>query len=283
MPNSRRYHRAHDTELRQWAEAGDLRAEFEQLHRAKIRHMVDDLASNPQTSNGPPSYVVPLNQNLGLHFQKGGTLVGLSLIINERTPKQAILDHWDEIGAWQERLRKWQGPWSSEERYITNIASWHGVWRSERTTAHPSYATLAQWQNSEIAVYLAEFVACLQLGYHPDPPPTLDCLLDQPSWSVPSDHWAAALFEAIRIMEAWGMSREAVRDYCRRAVATLTDAWTEVSQQGGPYLFDEWWEKLLDHVQTQDRQDSPIRRDQPIDRDRTIDKLKQWRRQRPLQ
>jgi hypothetical protein len=76
MPKPRHYHRAHDTELRQWAEAGDLRAEFEQLHRAKIRHMVDDLASNPQTSNGPLRYS-PMSRPLAGQLKVGAVAMAL--------------------------------------------------------------------------------------------------------------------------------------------------------------------------------------------------------------
>jgi hypothetical protein len=281
MPTPRRYHRAHDTELRQWAEAGDLRAEFEQLHRGKIRQMVDDLAANPQTSLEPPDYVVHLSKNLGLRVQKGGTLVVLSLILDERTPKQAILHHWDEINAWQERLRKWQGPWNSEERYIANVAPWHGVWRSGRTTADPSYATLAQWVNNGITTNLAIFVASLQLEPPPGHRPAFERLLDVPSWSVPSDHWASGLFEAIKEMEAWGMSSEAIRDYCLRALDALTEAWTEVRQREEAHTFDGWWKILLDHVESDPQPGNPFQPDQPIDRERIIDKLKQRRRQRP--
>jgi hypothetical protein len=282
MPKPRRYHRAHDTELRQWAEAGDLRAEFEQLHRAKIRQMVDDLAVNPQTSFGPPDYVVHLSKNLGLRVQKGGTSVMVSLLLDERTPRQAILDHWDEIAAWQDRLRKWQGPQRAETGYVAMIAPWHAVWRSG-TQADPSYATLAQWLNNGIADNLAIFVASLKLEPPPGRPPAFERLLDVPSWSVPSDHWASSLFQAIRIMEDLGVPPEAIRDYCLRALEALTEAWTEVRQHEGCHTFDGWWKKLLDHVKAKPQRDNPFQPDQPLDRDRIIDKLKQRHQQRPPQ
>jgi hypothetical protein len=280
MPESRRYHRAHDIELRQWAEAGDLQAELERVHREKIKQMVHDLTVNPQTSFGPPDYVVPLSKNLRLRVQKGGASVVVSLLLDERTPKQDILNHWDEITAWQERLRKWQGPRNSTTGYVASIAHWHGVWGTGVNT-DPSYATLAQWLNKDIAANLAMFVKTLRSEPPPGVPPVLERLLDLPFWSVPPDHWASSLFDAIRIMDEMGMSPEAIRDYCMRAVATLTTAWTEVSQQGGAHTFDKWWEKLLDHVQAQSGLDGLIGQDYPIDRDRLLDKLKQWRKQRP--
>ena len=280
MPKSRRYHRAHDTELRQWAETGDLRAEFERLHREKIGHMVHDLTANPQISFGPPAYVVPLSEHLGLRVEKGATSVGLSLLLDEGTSKQAILDHWDEIVVWRDRLQKWHGPWSSETGHVAAVAGWHAVWRSG-AKAEPSYATLAAWLNHAIASELAMFVASLQLEPPPGASPTLERLLDQPSWCVPSDHWASSLFNAVRIMEDLGMAPAAIRDYCLRAVAALTDAWTEVRQSGGHHTFDGWWTRLLQHVQTRAQRDHPIRRDQPLDRDHIISKLRQWRQQRP--
>ena len=280
MSKPRRYHRAHDTELRQWAETGDLRAELEQLHRAKIRQMVDDLAANPQTSCGPPEYVVHLSKNLGLRVQKGGTSVVVSLLLDERTPKQAILEHWAEIAAWQERIRKWQGPHRADRGYVAMIAPWHAVWRSGKA-ADPSYATLAQWLNNEIATVLAIFVASLKLETPLGCPPVFERLLDVPSWSVPSDHWASNLFQAILIMEELGMPPEAIRAYCLPALDALITAWTEVRQREEAHTFDGWWEILLDHVKTKPQRDNPFQPDQPIDRDRIIDKLKQRRRQRP--
>jgi hypothetical protein len=217
-----------------------------------------------------------------LRFEKGSGWVVLSLLLNECTPKQAILDRWDEIDVWRERLRKWQGPWDSKTSYVANMARWHGVWQSG-TKADPSYATLARWLNNEIAVHLAMFVTSPQLDHPLEAPPAIERLLAQPSWCVPPDHWASSVFNAIRIMEDFGLSRAAIRDYCLRAVGALTEAWIEVSQQTGPHTFDGWWHNLLHHVQSQARRDHPIRGDQPLDRDRIIDKLKQWRRQRPPQ
>jgi hypothetical protein len=280
MPKSRRYHRAHDTELRQWAETGDLQAEFEQLHRAKIRQMVDDLAANPQTSFGPPDYVVPLDRSLGLRIQKGGTSVVVSLLLDERTSKQTILNHWSEIAAWQDRLRKWQGPRRAERGYVAMIAPWHAVWRAG-PKADPSHATLAEWLNNNIADDLAIFVASLKLEPPQGPSPVFERLLDVPSWSVPSDHWASNLFQAILIMEELGMPPEAIRAYCLSALDVLITAWTKVRQREEAHTFDGWWKILLDHVKTNPHRDNPFQPDQPIDRDRIIDKLKQRRKQRP--
>jgi hypothetical protein len=176
MPKPWPYHRAHDRELLRRAEIGDLQAEFEQLHREKIRQMVDDLAANPQTSFGPSDYVVPLDRSLGLRVQKGGTSVVVSLLLDERTSRQTILNHWGEIAAWQDRLRKWQGPQRGGTGYVAAIAPWHAVWQSGMK-ADPSYATLAEWLNNEIATDLAIFVATLKLEPPQGPPPVFERLL----------------------------------------------------------------------------------------------------------
>jgi len=264
MPRPRHYHKTPDFRLDEWAKDGDPRAEFERIHRTTIRRMVDDLMASPITPLGPQSYEFHLSRTLRLHFRKEGPIVVLSIPLDGATPKQSLIDHWDEMEAWRVRLEGWQGVWTQDAHLLNKMAAWnaqphkhinqesvsasrtHGS-QHVKTVNSRSYQTLARGRNAEIAGSLEDFATSLGLERLRGRTVDLDALLDLPSWRFPSQHWTSPLKYAVWMMEVMGLSREAIRESCRSALDNLTD--------GRP----------------------AFNTDEPLDRDRIINQLKRWR------
>jgi hypothetical protein len=268
MPRLRHYHTAPTFRLGEWTKDGDLLAEFELTHRTTIRQMVDDFRAIPPTSLGPESYAFHLSKTLRLHFRKERGIVVLSISLDGRIPKQAIIDHWAEIEAWLERLQSWQGLRTQEARLLNKMAAWnaspHKHINQELVSARKasgykhvkqvnprSYQALASGRNAEIAGSLKDFARNLWLERQRGRTVSLDALLDLPSWRFPSQHWTAPLKYAIWIMEVMGLSPEAIGQSCRSALDNLNN---------GQPTFDA---------------------DQPLDRDCIINKLRRWRHPAP--
>jgi hypothetical protein len=268
MPRPQRYHRAPDFRLSAWAQDGDLLAEFELTHRDTIRQMVDDLRASRTPSLSPEAYEFHLSKTLRLHFRKEGGMVVLSIPLDGRIPKQAIIDHWVEIEAWFERLQSWQGPRNQEAGLLDKMSAWNAQphkrinqelvsarkaygYKSVKRVNSRSYQALASARNAEIAGSLKDFAANLWLERLRGRTVNLDALLDLPSWRFPSQHWTAPLKYAIWIMEVMGLSPEAIGQSCRSALDNLNN---------GQPTFDA---------------------DQPLDRDCIINKLRRWRHPAP--
>jgi hypothetical protein len=111
-----------------------------------------------------------------------------------------------------------------------NLAHWHGVdWSPEKN----SYAGLAGWINTEITAVLEAFFAMRSQETARGHTIDIDALLAPPSWCIPSGYPAEDLKFAIWIMEAMGLSRKGIRDWCMETLGNLRNG-LSAFRWGGP-------------------------------------------------
>jgi hypothetical protein len=202
--------------LGQWAAAGDLRAEFELTHRDIIHQMVQDVTADPKTSVAPHDYRIHLSPMVALYFCKADARVILSMQSEEPLSKREFIRHYDAIETWKKRLHDWQGNSSEEDRLLTRMRDRQGRRQLSRVT---SYATRAAAINAEIAGSLSDFATQLRLAKYQGRPLDLAAFLKLESWQFPPHHIGWPLQRAMQLMELFGLSHQAIQDYCRQAMA----------------------------------------------------------------
>jgi hypothetical protein len=184
--------------------------------RAIIEQMLEDVRSPDLRPQGPPEYVIRLARGVRLRFEKAGGMLILSMLIDETTSRDAASACWESIAFWRKQLADWQGPSTTENRYIAMLARWHGVWRGGKH-AKPSAADLASWVNTEVAGILEDF---WESARHEGQAIDLADLLASAE-SVPVDNWAFGLSSAVTILKSMGLSPDDIRAVCEYAIENL--------------------------------------------------------------
>jgi hypothetical protein len=219
MARPRSYYKTPHFRLEQWADAGDLRAEFELTHRRTVQQMVYDVTADPQTSVAPHDYRIHLSSRVRLYFCKADVRVILSMQSEEPLSRREFTRHYDAIETWKARLHDWQVNNSEEHRLLTKMRDRQGRGQLSRVT---SYATRAAAINAEIAGSLSDFATQLDLAKHQGRPLDLEAFLKLESWQFPPYHVGWPLQRAMQLMELFGISRQALQDYCRQVIENLT-------------------------------------------------------------
>jgi hypothetical protein len=188
--------------------------------RAIIEQMLQDVRSPDLAPHGPAAYVIPLAPGVRLHFQKAGSMLTLSILLDETSSLDKLKTCWDDIAAWRDQLAAWQGPSSMGNRYLAMLDGWHKVWQAGKG-AKPSAADLASWVNNEVAGNFEDFFFAARYEGHGIDLAAL--LAEHSPQSVPVDHWAF-FYYAVSILEIMGLSRDDIRAACEYALENLQHA-----------------------------------------------------------